>query len=297
MYVFHRKITGRALTLALALLVIFLSVAPVLAAGEEGEVFVSLGQDLTAEERAEILDRLGASEEDPIVEVTNEEEHRYLGEFVPKENIGNRALSSAKVTLTAPGTGLDVTTSEHIFYITPKMYEQALTTAGITDAKVLVDGPGRVSGTAALTGIMKAYELAAGDAISEEQKVVANEELVVTSSLAEVLGNEEAAAFIAQVKQTMAENAPESREEVRNIVVNIAGDLNLNLTESQTEQVTDLFDNLRTLDVDWDAIAGKLQGAAEGAKEYLSSEEGQGLIRSIQEAVNSFFEWFAGLFQ
>ncbi len=38
------------------------------------------------------------------------------------------------------------------------MYISALATAGITDARIIVASPFEVSGTAALTGVYKAYE-------------------------------------------------------------------------------------------------------------------------------------------
>ena len=39
------------------------------------------------------------------------------------------------------------------------MYENALTTAGVTDATVTVAGPFNITGTAALVGAMNAYEV------------------------------------------------------------------------------------------------------------------------------------------
>lgn len=48
--------------------------------------------------------------------------------------------------------------TSHITYCTSQMYISALATAGITDAKITVTAPFDVSGTAALTGVYKAYE-------------------------------------------------------------------------------------------------------------------------------------------
>lgn len=42
------------------------------------------------------------------------------------------------------------------------MYKNALTTAGITDADIIVAGPKPISGTAALVGIFEAYEAMTG---------------------------------------------------------------------------------------------------------------------------------------
>lgn len=72
------------------------------------------------------------------------------------------------------------------------MYLNALMTAGVKDAKVYVTAPFEVSGTAALTGLIKAYEVSSDEAISEDVKQVANQELVTTSELGDKIGNENA---------------------------------------------------------------------------------------------------------
>ena len=48
------------------------------------------------------------------------------------------------------------------------MYKNALATAGVTDANIIVAGPFQLSGTAALVGIFKAYEEMTGDNLDEE---------------------------------------------------------------------------------------------------------------------------------
>ncbi len=50
------------------------------------------------------------------------------------------------------------------------MYANALVTAGVENAEVDITAPFNVSGTAALTGVMKAFEKATGKQISTEAK-------------------------------------------------------------------------------------------------------------------------------
>ena len=71
--------------------------------------------------------------------------------------IGTRALSSVTVEQKDDGNGVNVTT-QNISYCTSGMYRNALITAGIKNADVKVAGPFKISGTAALVGVMKAYE-------------------------------------------------------------------------------------------------------------------------------------------
>lgn len=280
-----------------SLAIIFTLSVPAFADVAEGDVILSLGQDLTKEQREKLLDSFGATEDDTIVEVTNAEEYEYLGDFVPAGKIGKKAISSAKITYGKKGDGINVETSERIGYITADMYKQALHTAGVEDADIFVDAPMNVSGTAALTGIMKAYEISSGDKLGEEVKKAANEELVVTSTLGEEIGADEAEKLINDIKVAISEKSPKTTEEVRDIIVNISNQYNINLTDSQRDQLTSFFDKLRGMDIDWNALGSKAKDMAGQAKEYLGSEEGQGLLMSIKEGFSSFIDWIASLFK
>ena len=284
------KFLKKYMAAALALLMLVTIQAPVFADAVEGDVILCFGQDLTAEQRDALMKRFNGSEKDQIIEVTNKEEHKYLGDFVPESKIGRKAISSARVEYTAEGSGIEVETSERIRYITHDMYRQALETAGIKDAKITVDAPMNVSGTAALTGIMKAYETSTGKKISDKVKKAANEEMVVTSDLAQDVGADKATGLVKDIKEKIATEAPKSREEVQNIIINISNEYNLNLTAEQTDKLTNFFDNLRKTDIDWHGLADKAKGAADQAKEYINSEEGQSLIQKIKAFFADLFD-------
>lgn len=179
------------LLLVSSLLIGFLMPSVALADAVPGDVFITLGEDLTSEQKDELLNRMEVSSDVETLVVTNEEEHTYLGDYISARQIGNRALSSSKITIGESGTGIHVK-SDRINWVTNEMYANALITAGVKDADVYVTAPFDVSGTAALTGLIKAYESAADIAIPEEQKEVANEEMVRTAELAETIGNKEA---------------------------------------------------------------------------------------------------------
>ena len=65
--------------------------------------YLSLGANLNEAEKKTVLELLGVDENQldqyTLGQVTNEEEHEYLGEYVPANVIGTRALSSVLVTL------------------------------------------------------------------------------------------------------------------------------------------------------------------------------------------------------
>ena len=63
------------------------------------------------------------------------------------------------------------------------MYKNALATAGIADAKIIVAGPFPISGTAALVGTLKAYEEMTGKKLDDKVTDAAMDELVTTGEL------------------------------------------------------------------------------------------------------------------
>lgn len=137
--------------------VAFLSAAlifPVNIFAKGEDEIVTLGKDLTLNQRDEILREMNATEDAKIIEVTNQEEYEYLGDVLTSKEIGNKAISSAIVRYTNKGSGLNIDLSPNIVVVSESSYRNAMTTAGVTDADVYVTAPGKVSGTAALTGIL-----------------------------------------------------------------------------------------------------------------------------------------------
>lgn len=267
-----------------------------LASSMEGEEIISLGADLTLEQRNLVLDELGDDYAE-VIEVTNAEEHKYLGGIIPANRIGSQALSSAKVTILREGEGINVNVSENITYITEAMYRNALLTAGITDADVEVTALSKVTGTGALTGILKAYETLTGNEIPDAIKEVANEEMVVTSEISEDLGNKEATDLINMIKVSFADKMPETEEEARTVIINIINNNNLELTDKQIDQIVKLFMRMKNSNVDWNKLANTAVEYTEKAADYLSTEEGQNFLESLKNAIVAFIDFIGSLFR
>src|SRR5699024_8684174 len=167
----------------------------------DSNIVVTLAKDINSEQKKEILNLFGVDEDNTnIIEVNNQEERKYLEGVAPEEQIGNITMSSAYVEILQDGSGIDVET-HNITWVTKEMYESALVTAGVKDAKVVAAAPIPVSGTGALTGITKAFEEVTGEKIDEEQKKVANEEIVKTGELGDEIGKDEASELIKEVKE------------------------------------------------------------------------------------------------
>ena len=199
---------------------LFASLAVPAFAADESRVV--LGADLN-EEQIQTVYRLFGIERGSVEElkVTNAEERRYLEGLVEESVIGRYAISCVYVRLLEEGSGLSVETY-NISWCTAEMYQNALATAGVMDAKIVVAAPFEVSGTAALTGIYKAYEQITGDALDETAKSVGTQELTITGELAEQIGRLDATRIVSGLKELLGETAQMSDEELGREIVSIA---------------------------------------------------------------------------
>jgi len=256
---------------------------PAIAAADavEGDVIITLGENLTEQQKQQVLNEMNAPENAQIITVSNAEEHKYLDGVVPKAQIGTRAISSSMITIGAKGSGLDVET-HNITWVTEEMYTNALITAGVKDAKIYITAPFSVSGTAALTGLMKAYEVSSDKVIPDEVKKVANEEMVKTAKLADSIGNnDKAVALIAKIKEEIAKNPPKTDADLRALIERIAQELGITLTEDEINSLISLFNKMKNLNIDWNQVNDQLSIAKDKISTFLQSEEGKTFIQNI----------------
>lgn len=269
------------------------------AAGEDTP-YLALGADLSEQEKATVLSLLEVDssqlDQYTIVEVTNAEEHEYLGAYLDKSVIGTRSLSSVVVEQTEEGSGIQVTTS-NISYCTTDMYQNALATAGLQNAEIRVAGPFNISGTAALVGAMKAYGAMTGNEIQAENADAATEELVITSELGEKLGNQEAASnLIGAVKDIIVAQEVTDPEKIEAIIKDTAQQLGITLTDKDIEKIRDLMSKIGDLDLDVEALkaqAKELYNKLESLDINISEEQVKGFLHTIM----SWFQKMIDMFQ
>ncbi|PTM57824.1 DUF1002 domain-containing protein [Desmospora activa] len=272
---------------------------PMAASAETNTTVVTLGADLTQEQRNAMLQEMEVDSNVETIDVSIEDIRQYLtgntGGGTPAAG-SNKAYSSAKITLTKEGSGIKVI-AKNVTRVTEPMYANALVTAGITDADIYVTSPEPVTGTAALTGIMMAFEEATDQEISQEQREVANEEIIQTSKLGEAIGDpDKAAQFMTQVKEEIAKEQPKSEEEVRNIVINVAGDLNINLNETNINEVTNVMYKFSQLNIDWSAFSDQLNKLKDEWESLISSEEAKGFFDGFLAWLSDLWESIKSLF-
>lgn len=257
---------------------------------------VTLGNDLNQQQREQMLNLFKVEEgKVKTLVVTNAEERQYLEGVATEQQIGTRAISSAYVEGLEAGEGIQVETY-NITWVTEDMFRNALVTAGVKDARIIAGAPFNVSGTAALTGILKAFEALRGQEISEEQKQVANEEIVKTGELGEAVGKEKAVQLIQAVKEEVIEKNIKSPEEIRRIIIEISGRLDINLNNQQVEELTKLMERITRLNLNTNEIRRQLQGIGEKLGEITrQNEEVRSLLERIIDFIRQLFESILGM--
>lgn len=309
---FCRKCTRREIYMkfikkAAALLLAFLMLlVPATALADEtnvtdtttAESFVCYGDDLNSEQFEKVMNLLGADlSKDQLIKVTIDDEKALLGSIISADKIGSRSLSSARVTLTGEGTGISVTT-QNINWVTSSMYSSALATAGVDNARIVVAAPVEVSGTAALAGILKAYESAASTQLSDEAKAVAGSEMVLTGDLADMIGSDDAVELLAMVKNAIAEYHLDDYDSLRPYVEQGAKQLGVQLSEDQIDQITKLGVQIAKLDLDPEKLAGQLNGLVDNIQKIQKVQQSAGSIfTNIKTAVQGFFNWIGSWFK
>ena len=257
-----------------------------------------LGADLSEDQIALVYQAFGVTRGSVIeLKVTNAEERLYLQGYVDPSVIGTRSISSVYVELLPSGSNMDVRTS-NVNWCTPQMYMSALATAGITDARVIVAAPFEVSGTAALTGVYKAYEDMTGRPLDELAKAVSTQELTITGELASEIGSLDSTSIVNELKLMLDVTRNMSDEEIRQQIIQIAGAYNVNLTDRQINQLISLCRSLEGLD------SGALKDRVEqlqGTLTKVSEAKTQvvGFVQTLQKTVSSirsFFDRVGALF-
>lgn len=269
--------------------------------------YIAFGADLKAKEKEAVLNELGITENDlsdyKIIEITNQEEHEYLGSYMDASVIGKRALSSVMIVKTKEGSGISVST-KNIGYCTPGMYCNALVTAGLSDAQVSVAGPYKISGTSALVGAMKAYSVMTGEEISEETMDTATDELVTTAEVAENVGDtEKVEELVAAAKQKIFEEELSAEEDVKDAVEAAADALDVDLSEEDTDKLTSMMQKVAQVDIDIDSIKEQASEIYEKLKDKgidLSNIDTGGIAAKIGNFFANIFgaivDFFKGLF-
>lgn len=274
----HKKIKKSIVTALLGVCLAGVLNVPVFASTD---IAVSLGNDLTASQKEDMLDEFGISKNDDdvtIINITVDDIREQLG-LGPASSTSSKSnsYSSSYVKLEKSGYGIKVSTN-NLTEVTGTMLQNALLTSGITNADVKASSPFPVTGTAALAGILKGFEDATGEELSLNQKEVAKEEISVTNTLSnatteggETLGKDQAALVINEIKTQVIKDSPKTDIAIDRIVTNIVNNYNISLTAEEKSEVVTLMSNINDLGFDYSEMKNSLKQMTINIKESLNN--------------------------
>ena len=271
---------------------------------KDDKPYLALGADLSDDQKNPVLSVMGI---DPanlanynVTYVTNAQEHQYLDSYVDSSKIGSKSWSSVVIVKRKKGNGLNISTN-NITYCTVGMYKNALTTAGITDADIIVAGPKPISGTAALVGIFEAYEAMTGEAVQDNVVDAALNELVVTGELeASIQGltDQEVEEFIAYIKSLIAEKGLTDEKSINEAIDEACDKYGVTLSDDERQKIVDLLLKITSLGID---LSGLVDYAASLYNSFKNGGSSSGIMASIGNFFGNIFsaigEFFKNLFK
>ncbi|NLO22625.1 MAG: DUF1002 domain-containing protein [Syntrophomonadaceae bacterium] len=287
------------LGLCLAIICLRSPISTTLTGAKPDEAVISLGEDLTPEQKDRVMEYFKdwtRGKRLNYISVSNEEERNYLQGLVDEKLIGSRAISSAYCELLDQGNGIEIQT-ENISAITPFMYANALITAGIEDARVVVAAPVEVSGTAALTGIIKAFEKISGESLKEANKFAAHEEMAQTSDLGKRIGQDQAQMLIYEVKKQVVADNSRDPELIRKIIIDTSAELNIKLSQADIDRMLELMQKLQGLNISAGQMLNQMQNLEKRLDEVQNrGEEAVAWLKQLRAAWDNLLAGIKNLF-
>ena len=269
---------------------VFLTSFPGVLAFADSFKSVTLGADLNEAQKNEMLKYFEVTKDDAnILEVTSKEEHTYLEKVASESELGNKAISCSYVEPTEKG-GLKVTTN-NLTWVNDGMIKNALITAGIENANVKASAPFKVSGTAALTGILKGFESSsAGEKIDENKKEAANEELVATGDIGKKIGQDDAANLMNDIKKDIIKEKPKTDQEIKKIVDKATEEYKTNLSNEDIANIKNVMSKINSLDLNYDNLKDQLNDVTNQLKDKLNSNEAKGFFAKLEDLFSNLLD-------
>ncbi|MBQ5534711.1 MAG: DUF1002 domain-containing protein [Lachnospiraceae bacterium] len=274
---------------------------------DKSKPYLALGSDLSQAQLTTVLNTMGLGGTDlsayNVVYVTNAEEHQYLDQYIDPAVIGTRSLSSVLVKPAESGHGITVS-AYNINYCTTGMYKNALLTAGVENADIVVAGPSPISGTAALIGALKAYADMTDTKLDTKALDTSLNELVTTGQIEEALNGaskEDVESMIAFIKAEIAGKELNTREEIEAAVRQAIKDYNemekssWNLSEDEINQIVDLMVKVKALGLDYNTLLDQASDIYAKFGDKLTADDlgtiaAQGAVGAIKDKIGSAFK-------
>lgn len=114
--------------------------------------------------------------------------------------------------------------------------------------------------------------------------------MVKTAQLAKSIGNDQAVALLAKIKEEIAKNPPQTDADMRALIERVAKDLGITLTPDEINSLISLFNKMKNLNIDWNQVNDQLNKAKEKLSAFLQSEEGKTFIQNIIDILKEIWQ-------
>lgn len=306
----------KAISLMLAGAMTLSSLAVMNASADSAPV-VTIGKDLSDEQKQTIMNFFNVDESKTIlIEIDNQQERQYLEGLLPDADIGTHTISCSYILPTDDG-GIIVKTA-NLTKVSDGMIANVLLTAGVENCQVICAAPYPVSGTGALTGVMTAYEQS-GISLDEDRKALATEELVISTELvgqldgktAEIVDEDgnviesrelteaDVLELLNQLKAEVVGNGL-TKEEVTDIITEFFNERKIQLSEKTVEKFSDYLEKLSQNDKYKESFKEGLNNVTDKIKNGFdfnfteTTKEARGFFSKIWVAICNFFRGLFG---
>ena len=146
---------------------------------------------------------------------------------------------------------------------------------------------------------MKAFEDATGEALDEDKKELASEELIITGDLGEDIGADKATGIVNDIKTEIIKNNTSDTIQIADTINNVTNNYNITLSSEQQKQLEDLMTKISQQDYNYKEMKNTLNGIKDTVAEKLDAI-GEGPSKGFFETIKGWFEsigdWFKNIF-
>ncbi|WP_414469680.1 DUF1002 domain-containing protein [Methanobacterium sp. ACI-7] len=281
--------------LIVGMLLLFMAISPIY--GASGFA-ITFGETTYANPqwKSSTLDYFDSHTDKKVVDATTKvitaSEVNQIAKDITGRTYSSKQIFSCAMVDLSYSQGIKVIVDKSkIGVVTSKMYANALKSSGIENGYVVVTAPVQSSGEAALTGVLKSYEVAVGAPIPESAKKAATEELYTEQQIANQTGQnpDKVADLFEQAKNEVQKQNLQDPAQIKIIVINIANNMNININDAQAQQIAEAIANSQ-----------KVQGELAGFKQQLQDvtnqvSQSQGILNQIMIYLQQAFDYISSL--
>ena len=259
----------RKITVAILALIIVAMIIPIGFSGEANSVVVTYGEathsnsayKATVDDFFKNQADVDLNTADSRIIYANEVNQISTG-ITGKTYSSNQILSSALLDLNDNGNLKVSVDKSKITTITGDMYISALKSAGITAGHVYVTSPVSATGESALAGIMNSYEAATDVEIPDNVKEAATDEIYTQAEIVDNSGvdADSLSNLVDDVKQEVSKDNVTDHDTIVNIINNHVQTNNINITNSDIENLADSIEQVQNVQGDVNIYKDKVGG-------------------------------------